>query len=642
MPRVSKLVLDPPETGFIRRAAQELIDAGILVLPTTPGSKSPAIKWTQFQIDRPEPRMYDQWFKFDGAGIWAMTGRQSGHVVIDCDSPQGHTWWANVVGEETLAATAVVRTGKGHHHWFRIPAGRGNPIRSWKIDGLFDFQADARGVMVPPSTHSATIRYEWLRPLSDATDAPEAMLDGSLIVVPDRPVLEGVAATLGKNTGSGISNGPRYAETVLANSVARLEASESRGVDLNTYVFELYRFAAAGWIDKDLVDAEIQQAMVVNGYLESDGQYAIDKTLTNAWADAQAADILTEAKPAAAPPKVAAEPHGAWEPADVANFFENPPAPLERVGRGGMLYRETLHWLSGDPDSGKSVLAYAWAVDFMEAGENVVILDEEAGLRSVAEKLRDLGATPPMVRRHLTYLPPAGRDIVARVAELQKLVAKANPRYVLLDSAAPHIMAMGGGDGDENSAQDVTRFINKALLPMANEGRTVLVIDHMTKASGGSGRNARGSGSKLAATQVAYTLQCQEPFHKQKAGKISVTCEKDRNGDIGRGSKWLADVIPSAITGGVIGLRPHQLTEEQIAKGKATQAARTSHARVLTFLRDNPTTTGHTVKEISEHFASSDKPLAANHVSTALNKLAGEGSVEFTLTGTTKRWSGVD
>ena len=86
---------------------------------------------------------------------------------------------------------------------------------------------------------------------------------------------------------------------------------------------------------------------------------------------------------------------------------------------------------------------------------------------------------------------------------LRELVDDINPGIVLWDSSAAFLARAGL---DENSAADVTRFWSQVLTPLAREhGAAVLVIDHDTK-NGEPPRFARGSGAKLAATDVAFKV----------------------------------------------------------------------------------------------------------------------------------------
>jgi hypothetical protein len=85
-----------------------------------------------------------------------------------------------------MDTAARVKTRKGNHYWFRIPAdwNEERGIASWSVHvegGVsFDFRADDTGVIVPPSVHESGHVYTWERPLSEASVAPLAILDGSL------------------------------------------------------------------------------------------------------------------------------------------------------------------------------------------------------------------------------------------------------------------------------------------------------------------------------------------------------------------------------------------------------------------------------------------------------------------------------
>lgn len=225
----------------------------------------------------------------------------------------------------------------------------------------------------------------------------------------------------------------------------------------------------------------------------------------------------------------------AWSPVDFTSWFAEPPPPVERIGSGKLLYRGAVHWIAGEPESGKSVLAYSWAVDLMRKGESVLLLDEEAARRDVFEKFKALGADGDLLRQRLHYLEPAGRNLLQDADRLLGLARTLTPGIVIVDSASAHLAI---ADLDEDRAPDVTKLMVRAILPLAHDlGAAVVVIDHKTKSSADS-RYARGSGAKLAKTDVAFNVTAPDPFSRHKSGLVRIECTKDRLGDLGRGKFW--------------------------------------------------------------------------------------------------------
>lgn len=233
-------------------------------------------------------------------------------------------------------------------------------------------------------------------------------------------------------------------------------------------------------------------------------------------------------------------PAGPWTPVNLASWVADPPPPKERFGPADLLYRGALHWLSGEPGGGKSILTLAFILGELRAERACVLLDEEAGAWDTFGKLSALGATEADLAR-LVYLPPSGRDIVADAERLQSVVADVGATFVGIDSAAVHLVT---SDLDEDSNRDVTAFVQKAIMPLTQGmGVAVGVIDHMTKAVNGGGRYARGAGSKLSIAEVAFNITNPEPFSKANSGRLRLRCGKNRFGDYPEGAEWSVAVL---------------------------------------------------------------------------------------------------
>jgi 5S rRNA maturation endonuclease (ribonuclease M5) len=194
-----------------------------------------------------------------------------------------------------------------------------------------------------------------------------------------------------------------------------------------------------------------------------------------------------------------------------------------------LLYLGAVHTLTGPPDCGKTTLACWWMLQAVRDGRNVLFLDEEGGRELVTEKFQALGAQPG---ERIGYVPfPSLQWTAANVAELAHVLTDRKPAIIAWDSAAAFLARAGL---DENAAADVTRFYTQVLAFCArNYGAAVLVVDHDTKSSEPS-RYARGSGAKLAATDVAYKIEPVKPFSKTEDGISKLTITKDRRGYLHR------------------------------------------------------------------------------------------------------------
>jgi 5S rRNA maturation endonuclease (ribonuclease M5) len=207
-----------------------------------------------------------------------------------------------------------------------------------------------------------------------------------------------------------------------------------------------------------------------------------------------------------------------------------------------MLYLGGVHTLSGPPDCGKTTLACWWMLQAVRDGGTILFLDEEGGREIVVEKFQALGA---LRGERIGYIPFPSRSWNAGdVAMLNDILDERKPVIVAWDSSAAFLARAGL---DENAAADVTRFYSHVLTPAARmHNAAVLVIDHDTKNSEPS-RYARGSGAKLAATDVAYKITLIKAFSKTDSGTSKLLVTKDRRGWLDRSHEvaFLADTTGS-------------------------------------------------------------------------------------------------
>ncbi|MGO0122199.1 bifunctional DNA primase/polymerase [Desulfothermobacter acidiphilus] len=134
--------------------------------------------WKEFQERLPTGEEVREWWeRWPDANVGLVTGRLSGVVVLDLDGPAA----VEAVREKGgFPETAVVKTSRGWHYYFRYPDGVERvPSRAGVLPGV-DVRADGGVAVLPPSLHVSGVRYSWAKGRSP-WDVPLAELPGWLL-----------------------------------------------------------------------------------------------------------------------------------------------------------------------------------------------------------------------------------------------------------------------------------------------------------------------------------------------------------------------------------------------------------------------------------------------------------------------------
>lgn len=239
------------------------------------------------------------------------------------------------------------------------------------------------------------------------------------------------------------------------------------------------------------------------------------------------------------------------EPADLAAVFARGLVPivpdfLARSDGTSIGYRGQLHWIQGEPESGKSWLAILACVQAIAAGGRATYVDYETNVVRFLLRLQALGLAPEDVIRGLTYVHPGG-PVSRHLDHYRRLFAG---RDVVAIDACTASMAAEGLNPDK--ALEVAAWLDLLPLTAASEGAATLVIDHVVKSPEQRGRWATGSGHKLAATDVAFSVTAVhlEPMAPGHRGRAWVNISKDRDGGVKaiaeQGSTTIADLVLDA------------------------------------------------------------------------------------------------
>ncbi len=179
----------------------------------------------------------------------------------------------------------------------------------------------------------------------------------------------------------------------------------------------------------------------------------------------------------------------------------------------GMLERDTFALIFGDPGCGKSFLAIDWACrvatetpwrgQTVRGGPVVYIAGE--GQQGFGRRIRAWSehhsvalADMPLYLAPAVAIPNPG-DLIALITAIDSGVATVGqPAMIVLDT-----LARCFGGGDENSTQDMSRFVSACDAIRGRYGCTVLVVHH---AGHGDKSRARGAIALKAALDAEYRL----------------------------------------------------------------------------------------------------------------------------------------
>jgi KaiC/GvpD/RAD55 family RecA-like ATPase len=244
--------------------------------------------------------------------------------------------------------------------------------------------------------------------------------------------------------------------------------------------------------------------------------------------------VTTPAPPGTAPPTIELDARpfeitrvGAYIAAGITEP-DYVPGPLP------WLYAGRLTAIQSEPGVGKTWLALRLALHAIAANTDVVYLDEEGGPELIAERLIRLGATPEQIDQHLLYIPFPSRqwDLADQAGFHQLLDQHPNTQLAVFDSL-PDFLAMAAKS--EDSAQDVTWWINRVCGICRAHGVAQIVLDHLPKPDADAKRRtrsrySRGSGAKLAKADATLLLETGREFDAHRSGQLKLWKTKDRRG----------------------------------------------------------------------------------------------------------------
>ncbi|GAA4964971.1 bifunctional DNA primase/polymerase [Pseudonocardia tropica] len=480
-------------------------------VPIDPDSKRPSTKWKEPAdwIDDPSvvKQVWGPGGTHEGHGVGILTG-PSGLNVLDLDTKNDGEGALADLGHK-IGETLVRRTPSGGlHAIYRAQAG---PIKSSASEIGPGIDTRGQGGMFIWAMPDRA--YETVEDF-DPADTPDWLYEAT------GTVSGGLDEFTPKDFAT-VEAARAYVEPALR---ALRDAAEGNRN-------ELVRDAAlcVGHFGDEFWSLDEAREMVLDAAIDCGAADEDDTpaTLRNALRDARAQGThrLAPVSPS----------NGSWGLVDLAPVLagdvEVPsPTVLARSDGEHLLYPGSIHWVFGEPESGKSWVALAACVEQIRAERHVLYLDYENGAVELIARLTQFGLSPDEIGLYFHMLEPETRlgqgEAEQYAAHLQAL----RPAVVVLD-AFTEVADMEGLS--PNDAEAVSRVVRLYLKPAERAGAAVVVIDHVVKDTDRRGLWPSGSQHKKSAVSgAAYLVRMRDQFAPGRCGRAELVVAKDRRGKV--------------------------------------------------------------------------------------------------------------
>ncbi len=189
----------------------------------------------------------------------------------------------------------------------------------------------------------------------------------------------------------------------------------------------------------------------------------------------------------------------------------------------GILLRGKVHHVFAAAGLGKTMLALWLIKQAILRGEIVVLLDDENGVRTIAERLQEMGVSPKEVDARLFYLPFPSLPMTEEArGNYVDLLDDLKPDLIIFDS---WISFLAGAGMNESENTDVQTWCAAYTQPARARGITTVILDHVPH----QGSRARGASRKRDEVDVQWQLYRTKHFDRETVGEINLHCEKDRD-----------------------------------------------------------------------------------------------------------------
>lgn len=254
----------------------------------------------------------------------------------------------------------------------------------------------------------------------------------------------------------------------------------------------------------------------------------------------------------------------------LAEGLPEPPAPTicRRDDGVGLFYEGQVNTVFGDPESGKTWLAYGAVVETLIDGGRALIIDaDHNGGQQVLWRLLALGAPLKLLADPALFRLAEPEDRSDLLTAVQQGAAWC-PTVAVVDSVGEVLPILGKSS---NSPDDYTDAHRLVLRPLALAGAAVVQVDHLPKSVDSRRQGPTGTAAKgRAVGGVSLRVTVREPFTPGRGGVAVLTIWKDRPGGLRAHAPMAQGVEPTA---GVFRLSPEgDGLRWAVAKGEAQDA----------------------------------------------------------------------
>lgn len=218
-----------------------------------------------------------------------------------------------------------------------------------------------------------------------------------------------------------------------------------------------------------------------------------------------------------------------WTPRDLSAAWRGEgivaPSVCWITGSHALFYQGRINGLHGEPESGKSWIAWITARQILDRGGKVLYLDTEDSEIGAVTRLQALGVTEDMLDRFGYVRPeePCPPQAWGRLLD--------TGWDLLVVDSVMEAMGLEGLDPLDNA--ETAMWLRKVVRPASDRGITVIMIDHVAKNRETRGTWAIGAQQKRAMIRgSSFMVELLKPFAKGGEGEAALWLAKDTPGEI--------------------------------------------------------------------------------------------------------------